>query len=464
MKNRNNIVSVMAGLALLALMGVGLAGVLQNATSSRGPAAAQTPQGYPPAQATASGPLLAPGNTPIGYPPPPTLSPVVPTSMPQNTVVIVYANQSPTPWQTFTPPPQPTRRPGPTETPLPLLLPAQSPKGVIVYTASSQPSTAGGPGSLTLFSLTVDENAQTQSLPTAINTTPLRGDDMYLSNNTNRAAIVTGVESGEVVDILNIATGQVHPLLNSSHQSSGMFLGWHPDGRHVLFVATTGGPDSGLWLVDADIGDLTVLYRDPEGASAITDGAVSPDGQQVIYSFYRGIGSQAELRLIDADGSNPHVLLSSQSDIGLIAWSPDGSKVAFLGEKGFTILDLPSGTIHAFPIQIGGDYRWSPDSHVIAYVTPDNTTNQKTLPSDPFRGRTIRLLDTTTGSDRLLLTDAVAGNIDPAWSPDGSRLVFVSNRSGSPHLWMVHPDGTGLSQLTHGNQYVRFPLWLAFQP
>ncbi len=40
MKNRNNIVSVMAGLALLAVVGVGLAGVLQSATSSRGPAAA----------------------------------------------------------------------------------------------------------------------------------------------------------------------------------------------------------------------------------------------------------------------------------------------------------------------------------------------------------------------------------------------------------------------------------------
>jgi TolB protein len=38
----------------------------------------------------------------------------------------------------------------------------------------------------------------------------------------------------------------------------------------------------------------------------------------------------------------------------------------------------------------------------------------------------------------------------PAWSPDGNRLAFNSHRSGSPEIWGVSRDGTGLAQLTDG--------------
>ncbi len=75
MKKLNQILGMVVGLALLAAVGLGLAGILQNATSSRGPAAAQTPTGYPP-------PFIGPYNTPVGYPPPPTAPAVSPTPYP----------------------------------------------------------------------------------------------------------------------------------------------------------------------------------------------------------------------------------------------------------------------------------------------------------------------------------------------------------------------------------------------
>lgn len=57
------------------------------------------------------------------------------------------------------------------------------------------------------------------------------------------------------------------------------------------------------------------------------------------------------------------------------------------------------------------------------------------------------------------LTQDHFDHLTPTWSPDGSRIVFVSNRSGSYKLWLMNRDGTGLSQLTAGGGEERYPAW-----
>ncbi|HSM05394.1 MAG TPA: hypothetical protein VK858_12315, partial [Longimicrobiales bacterium] len=68
-------------------------------------------------------------------------------------------------------------------------------------------------------------------------------------------------------------------------------------------------------------------------------------------------------------------------------------------------------------------------------------------------------LMTVDGSAFVNLTDHEDGDTDPAWSPDGSRLAFVSTRSGTADLWVMNADGTGLVQVTDDQGSVRFPNW-----
>ncbi len=57
------------------------------------------------------------------------------------------------------------------------------------------------------------------------------------------------------------------------------------------------------------------------------------------------------------------------------------------------------------------------------------------------------------------LTHDASDHLTPTWSPDGARLAFVSNESGSYKLWMINRDGTGLRQLTTGKGDDRYPAW-----
>lgn len=57
------------------------------------------------------------------------------------------------------------------------------------------------------------------------------------------------------------------------------------------------------------------------------------------------------------------------------------------------------------------------------------------------------------------LTQDSFDNLTPTWSPNGSHIIFVSNRSGQYKLWHINIDGSGLTQLTTGDGEERYPAW-----
>ena len=57
------------------------------------------------------------------------------------------------------------------------------------------------------------------------------------------------------------------------------------------------------------------------------------------------------------------------------------------------------------------------------------------------------------GSDEHPLLSSPGTDYDPVWAPDGSSIVFTSDRSGSADLYRVKPDGSGLEQLTADPAY-----------
>jgi Tol biopolymer transport system component len=88
---------------------------------------------------------------------------------------------------------------------------------------------------------------------------------------------------------------------------------------------------------------------------------------------------------------------------------------------------------------------WSPDGTRIAFVSQRDGNNE------------VYVMD-ADGSNQIRLTNESQDDIQPSWSPDGENIVFVSSRNGSPDVFTMRADGTGQQGLTQ-NANAGYPSW-----
>jgi len=63
------------------------------------------------------------------------------------------------------------------------------------------------------------------------------------------------------------------------------------------------------------------------------------------------------------------------------------------------------------------------------------------------------------GSEVTQLTDDDANDMFPAWSPDGTRITFHSNRDGNVEIYVMNADGSNVMNLTNNSADDTIPAW-----
>jgi hypothetical protein len=356
-----------------------------------------------------------------------------------------------TPFPTLPPYPSSTLRPGPTETPIPLAGPAKDASGNIYFFSRQE-------GEMYSYNLLpIDAAGEAKAGPSPL-FTDLKAPFSWAFPSPDGQQFLLEDIRFEMFkgDLLDTRTGETKEF--SVSIVVNMFLNWFPDSRRILFRDGNGS----LVLVDPVSGETTRLstsmYDTVEGAAA------SPDGKQVIYSLSSGMDGPSQVWLVNSDGRDEKMLFEYPYLVHRISWSPDGKKIVFLGD-GLIVMDADGSNL----TQLGNFrlapcysqyYFWSPDSRWLAMVVARNPAASCNIWSeDVFEQTDILLLDLESGKSVPLVPGEIGGNIDPAWSPDGSQIAFISNRSGAPEIWTIHVDGTHLRQLTNTGGFVRYPIW-----
>jgi TolB protein len=157
-------------------------------------------------------------------------------------------------------------------------------------------------------------------------------------------------------------------------------------------------------------------------------------------------GNGYELQIADADGQNPQVMLRSKHSIISPAWSPDGSRLAYVSfESGKSVIYVQTlATGQRVPIS---NYKgnnsapaWSPDGRRLAIVlSRDGISQIYTTNAD--------------GSDLRRVMRSPLIDTEPYFTPDGQFLVFTSDRGGSPQIYKVPAAGGDAQRLTFSGSY-----------
>ena len=157
-------------------------------------------------------------------------------------------------------------------------------------------------------------------------------------------------------------------------------------------------------------------------------------------------GTRFELQVADADGFGAQTVLASNEPILSPAWSPDGTRIAYVSfEKKKPIVYMQS--LVTAQRSVVADFKgsnsapaWSPDGKRLAVVLTKDGSSQ------------IYLVTLGTNS-ATRLTNSSAIDTEPNFSPDGQSILFTSDRGGSAQIYRMSVNGGAPERLTFDGSY-----------
>lgn len=206
----------------------------------------------------------------------------------------------------------------------------------------------------------------------------------------------------------------------------------------VLWFASNRDGHSQLYHVQDDGTQLERIVS----SSNDSHPALSPDGSQVAFVSDRGGGRQIYVMPSDQKLS-AQLLVPSSLPISEPCWSPDGKRLAYTGyENGysqvfvFNLIEKKSLNLTQAARHEGHPF-FFPDGQ-LGLVTGAEEASQ---------------IVTMSGSGRRTLTPSQGWNTAPSSSPDGQRIVFMSNRGQNPEIYSMSRWGADLRRLTQDPAY-----------
>jgi Tol biopolymer transport system component len=229
----------------------------------------------------------------------------------------------------------------------------------------------------------------------------------------------------------------------------------------IAFVRVI-GQDGHIFTMNTDGTKPTDLSK-AEGDTP----AWSPDGTKITFVSSRATGADPQIYMMSANGTHQTRLTHDSMPDTHPTWSPDGTKLVFEGNGGLFVLTLKTKAVRQLTQGPDSAPAWSPDGTRIVFErdrtvpNPTSTTGTDTeqdlwvMAADGTQARQLTSPPPfSVGSTNFAGTDSL-----PAWSPDGAKIAFESNRASNNGIFVMNADGTNIAALTQPAGNDEHPAW-----
>jgi DNA-binding winged helix-turn-helix (wHTH) protein/Tol biopolymer transport system component len=311
--------------------------------------------------------------------------------------------------------------------------PSLSPDGaLIVYTRSDD---SGGAPLMLQTSVAMPPRALTEPVPRRYDLLPAWSPDgrqiAFVRRTEDRCLIMAiPAAGGDARELGECLGGELHPV------------SWYPDGDALIAAyrmgfGSTAGADKALYRMTLAAGRWERIPYRRSPADEDMSPAVSPDGRWI--AFQRNV-SLADLWRVPVEGGTPERITRLRTNIYGLAWTPDGRGLVFAryadGRAVLSTVDLDTRQVvdHA-----GGED---------GFMYPSVAARARAIAFEVGNTRSIARRATLADGDEAIvrsrtLFETTGSNLLPAVSPDGTEVLFVSDRTGDMRLWwqdQTRPD------------------------
>jgi len=244
--------------------------------------------------------------------------------------------------------------------------------------------------------------------------------------------------------------------INSTEPWIAARLSWSQDGKLIAFSGKESSQSSAsIFLVSVETREQRQLLAAPAGYLD-TSPVFSPDGKTLAF-IRRRASSNRDIYVVSVAGAATRRLTFDSRDVESLDWTPDSRELVFAsnrdGAHRLWRISVLSGAPELLPVD-------GENIHDVAISQRGNRLSYRQSMSDVNIWRWERVNSAGKFASPVNLIASTRVDNSPQYSPDGKKIVFVSDRSGSQEIWMCNSDGADLVRLTHfGSPRVGSPRW-----
>ncbi len=227
---------------------------------------------------------------------------------------------------------------------------------------------------------------------------------------------------------------------------------WSVQTRQIAFTSDRDGDNATEIYVMDEMGKHVERVTPRDGI--YWNPAWLSDGYQLSFVFNYG-----NIQVLDRATNQQHFVAYGFAP----KWSADGSHITYAADQphvdaNMIVFTAQADGRNAHNLTAGrtNDWEpaWSPDGHQIAFVSTRDGNAEIYVTNAACEN------DSECGNVVKRLTDNPAVDQYPSWSPDGQEIVFESNRDGSQQIYVMSADGSDVRQITHDKNDHAVPVWM----